>query len=73
MPRWSTDLYSILGEWQWNINDKWTTFAGGRIDKHTFTDEMYSPRAAVVYSPTDIDTLKADVVAVGAGKLLKKK
>jgi outer membrane receptor for ferrienterochelin and colicins len=58
MPRWSTNLYSILGEWQWNINDQWTTFAGGRVDKHTFTDYMYSPRAAVVYTPTDRDAYK---------------
>jgi len=58
MPRWSTNLYSILGEWQWNISDKWTTFLGARVDDHTFTDTMFSPRAAIVYSPTDIDTLK---------------
>jgi outer membrane receptor for ferrienterochelin and colicins len=58
MPRWGTDMYSLLGEWQWNINDKWTTFAGGRIDKHTYTDYMYSPRAVVVYTPTIIDAYK---------------
>jgi iron complex outermembrane receptor protein len=58
MPRWGTNLYSFLAEWQWNINDKWTTFAGARLDKHTFTKLMTSPRAAVVFSPTDIDTLK---------------
>jgi outer membrane receptor protein involved in Fe transport len=58
MPRWSTDMYSLLGEWQWNINDKWTTFLGGRIDDHTYTKPMFSPRAAVVYTPTEKDTLK---------------
>ncbi len=58
MPRWETNLYSILGEWQWNIDKNLTTFAGGRIDKHTFTNYMYSPRAAVVYTPTNIDTYK---------------
>jgi outer membrane receptor for ferrienterochelin and colicin len=58
MPRWSTNMYSLLGEWQWTINEKWTTFLGGRIDDHTYTDPMYSPRAAVIYMPTDKDTLK---------------
>jgi outer membrane receptor protein involved in Fe transport len=58
MPRWSTDMYSLLGEWQWNINNQWTTFLGARLDKHTFTETMFSPRAAAVYTPTTRDTLK---------------
>jgi len=58
MPRWSTNLYSLLGEYQWNINDRWTTFIGARVDDHTYTDWMFSPRAAVVYTPTNKDTLK---------------
>jgi len=58
MPRWRTNMYSLLGEWQWNLSDQWTTFAGGRVDKHTFTDYMYSPRLAVVYTPTNKDAYK---------------
>jgi iron complex outermembrane receptor protein len=58
MPRWSTNMFSLLGEWQWNINEKWTTFLGGRVDDHTYTDRMISPRAAIVHSPTDRDTFK---------------
>ncbi len=58
MPQWGTNMYSLLGEDQWNINDKWTTFLGARLDKHTFTDYMFSPRAAIVYTPTDKDTYK---------------
>jgi len=58
MPRWSTNLYSLLGEHQWTINDKWTTFIGARLDDHTYTDWMFSPRAAIVHTPTDIDTIK---------------
>ncbi len=58
MPRWSTNMYSLLGEWQWNINSEWTTFLGGRIDKHTYTDSMLSPRAAIIYTPTEKDTYK---------------
>jgi outer membrane receptor protein involved in Fe transport len=58
MPRWSTNLYSFLGEYQWNINDKWTTFVGARLDDHTYTKLLFSPRAAVVHTPTDKDTFK---------------
>jgi iron complex outermembrane receptor protein len=58
MPRWSTNMYSLLGEHQWNINDKWTTFVGARLDDHTYTRWMFSPRAAVVHTPTDKDTYK---------------
>jgi iron complex outermembrane receptor protein len=58
MPRWSTTMYSLMGEWQWNLNDKWTTFLGGRADHHTYTDLMFSPRAAIVHTPTEKDTYK---------------
>jgi iron complex outermembrane receptor protein len=55
---WSTDTYSILGEHQWHVNDQWTAFVGARLDKHTYTDWLFSPRAALVFSPSDKDTLK---------------
>jgi iron complex outermembrane receptor protein len=50
---WTTQTYSILGEDQWQINDEWTTFLGGRWDKNSYTRWMYSPRAAVVYTPSE--------------------
>jgi len=58
MPCWSTNMYSLLGEHQWTINDKWTTFLGARLDDHTYCDWMFSPRAAVVYTPNKKDTYK---------------
>lgn len=58
MPRWSTNLYSFVVEDQWNINDEWTSFIGGRIDKNTFTDYMFSPRASLVFTPNEKDTYK---------------
>lgn len=58
MPRWSSDMYSVLGEWQWAITEQWTAFLGARLDDHTFTDWMFSPRAALAYMPTSRDTLK---------------
>ncbi|MFZ0035273.1 MAG: TonB-dependent receptor [Sedimentisphaerales bacterium] len=58
MPRWSTNLYSVLGEYQWTINDQWTAFVGARIDDHSYTERMFSPRAALVFTPNDKDTWK---------------
>jgi outer membrane receptor protein involved in Fe transport len=58
MPRWQTDMVSFVGEDQWKINDQWTTFVGGRVDKHTYTNWLFSPRGAVVYSPNSKDEFK---------------
>lgn len=58
MPRWHTDMFSLLAEYQWRINDQVTTFVSARQDDHTFTDQMFSPRFALVYMPTDVDTLR---------------
>jgi len=57
-PRWSTNTTSLFGEHQFNINERWTTFLGLRVDKNTYSDQIYSPRAAAVYTPTDKDTWK---------------
>jgi len=58
MPRWNTNMVSILGEHQWTITDRWTTFLGARIDDHTYSDSMLSPRAAVVHTPNAKDVWK---------------
>jgi iron complex outermembrane receptor protein len=58
MPRWSTDRKSLVGEYQWNINDQFTAFLGSRLDYHTFTHPMWSPRGALVITPGPQDTFK---------------
>jgi iron complex outermembrane receptor protein len=55
---WTTQTYSVLFEDQWEISEEWTMFLGGRWDKNTYTDWMYSPRGAVVYTPDEITALK---------------
>ena len=58
MPRWNTNMVSFLGEHQWTINERWTTFLGGRIDDHTYSDCMFSPRAALIHTPNERDVWK---------------
>lgn len=55
---WSTNTYSLLGEYQWRINEQWVSFLSGRADKHTYTDWLLSPRAALVWMPNKRDTIK---------------
>ena len=55
---WTTATISAMAEWQYNISDQWKTFMGGRIDKNTYTEELGSPRGAIVYTPTEEDTFK---------------
>ena len=58
MPKWSTNMYSLVGEYQGKLSNQWTIFAGGRIDKNTYSKYMYSPRASLVYTPSEKDTYK---------------
>ncbi len=55
---WETDTISFMAEHQWKIVDDWTTFLSFRTDKHTYSDWLLSPRATVVFTPTERDTFK---------------
>lgn len=55
---WKTDTVSLLAEHQWHLSEAWTTFASARADKHTYTDWLFSPRLALVFKPSQSDTLK---------------
>ncbi|MBU0755162.1 MAG: hypothetical protein KJ645_08470, partial [Planctomycetes bacterium] len=58
METWKTRMYSFLAEYQWNLFEDWTIFLGGRMDDHTLAGDMYSPRATLIYTPTERDTAK---------------
>lgn len=53
---WSTHTVSFLAEYQWKITPRWTSFVSARTDKHSFSDWLLSPRASLVYTPTERDT-----------------
>ncbi|MDP2561386.1 TonB-dependent siderophore receptor [Psychrobium sp. 1_MG-2023] len=58
MTPWSTTTSSLLTEWQWRASPALTTFIGGRLDKNTYTNNLFSPRASLVWSNDDINTYK---------------
>lgn len=58
---WQNDTFSLLAEHQWRITPQWTTFLSLRTDKNTYSDWLISPRATVVFTPTQRDTFKAIV------------
>lgn len=47
---WDVTTSSLLGEWKWQPAEKVLTFAGGRLDKNTYSDLLFSPRLSLVYS-----------------------
>ena len=50
---WNSTLYSLLGEHQWRISSNWLAITGLRMDKHTYTPWMFSPRVALVHTSED--------------------
>jgi outer membrane receptor protein involved in Fe transport len=58
MPRWSADTFSFLMEDRWDIAPKWSLFTDLRIDKTDQTDYLFSPRGALIFTPSSRDTFK---------------
>lgn len=55
---WSTDTYSLVGEYQWRANNRWSVFLGGRGDKHTWSNWLFSPKVALIWSVQDKQSVK---------------
>jgi outer membrane receptor for ferrienterochelin and colicins len=55
---WATNAVGLLSEYQWQIDPRWTAFLGGRLDRHSFTQWMVSPKAALLFSPGAAHTSK---------------
>jgi iron complex outermembrane receptor protein len=58
MERWHTDTWSLLAEDRWDMTSHWSLFTDLRADKNNYTDWMFSPRVALVLTPTPRDTVK---------------
>jgi outer membrane receptor protein involved in Fe transport len=46
---WKANQHAVFGEFNIDLTDKWSALLSGRVDKQSFTDYMYSPRAALTY------------------------
>lgn len=58
---WHTDLRSLFGEYRLQFAEPWTLILSGRLDKHTYSNDMFSPRVSVLYEFTDQDLLKFNI------------
>jgi outer membrane receptor for ferrienterochelin and colicin len=54
----SQDLWAAFLEDAWSPAERWRLTAGARLDRHPFTDLTFSPRGAVVWTPTDRQSLR---------------
>jgi len=49
--QWDSFMVSLFEEYQKHLGNHWVLFSGLRIDKHRFSDWMYSPRLSAIYTP----------------------
>lgn len=55
---WETWSYAFLGELNMAVTPKSTAILSARLDKHSYTDYMFSPRAAWIYEFDKTEYLK---------------
>jgi outer membrane receptor protein involved in Fe transport len=55
---WETNTYALLGEVNLKHSPQMSTLWSARIDKHDYTDYMFSPRFAWIYQLRDHEYLK---------------
>jgi outer membrane receptor protein involved in Fe transport len=58
---WNTDLRSLFGEYRVDITEPLTLILSGRVDRHTYSKDLYSPRVSVLYELTEEDLLKFNI------------
>lgn len=46
---WDTYSYALLGELNVRLNSKMNSILSARLDKHCYTESMFSPRFALIY------------------------
>jgi len=53
------DLWALFAEDKWDIADKWTLNASGRLDRHPYTPLQFSPRGSLNYAPVPDQVFRA--------------
>lgn len=56
--RRSQEIASLFAENVWEPSDGWSFTAGARLDHHSVSGAVFSPRAALLYFPDDSNTLR---------------
>ena len=56
--KWYSNSQAVFGEYRYSFSDSTTLFLGGRLDDHSDTGYMFSPKAGMSFLLTDTDTLK---------------
>ncbi|MEX2093683.1 MAG: TonB-dependent receptor plug domain-containing protein [Pirellulales bacterium] len=58
---WTTITNSAFGEYRRVLLDPLTVILAGRVDKHTYSNYLFSPRVSVLYEVDDWDLLKFNI------------
>jgi outer membrane receptor protein involved in Fe transport len=58
---WHTDLRSLFGEYRIELADPLTLILSGRLDRHTYSKDLFSPRVSVMYEWTEEDLVKFNI------------
>ncbi len=58
---WTTNTGSVFGEYRINAYEPVTVILSGRMDDHTYADELFSPRVSTLVQMTDVDWLKFNI------------
>ncbi len=56
--KWNSHMVSLVGEYQLRLHSNILGIAGLRVDKHRYTSWMFSPRAALIFTPDAINVFK---------------
>jgi len=56
---WTSNTYSLATELKYQVLPELQTIISGRVDKNDQSDNMYSPRLAVIYQINDKNNIKA--------------
>lgn len=56
--KWYSWAAALYGEYQYTISSDKILFLGGRLDEHSDTDVIFSPKIGLTYFVTELDTLK---------------
>lgn len=51
-------IWSLFAENTWEASEKWSLVASGRLDHHSLSGYVFSPRGAVMYFPDERNTFK---------------